>query len=288
MLFKPTKARTGPAVWLLLGILGLVTALLVWLIVDSVRTVGTLEYEVTPTQVTIVHGGSQEQIDRDEIVAVQVIERPSGARRLFGTSLPGLKAGRWSFTETGHITLYATALSPLVVLETAERKFGVSPEDASGFVTAVEQGMVGTFAPVSVEGGAELVVLIIFLVLSILFILVLVLFLVRLARTLGYELGPDDLVVHGGLRPIRIPYKTITGVEEANPKGYPVRIGGASMPGLYWGRFTWRDVGPRLSLYATRMKPLVIVRTERRTYGLTPEDTEGFLRELERRIPHYR
>jgi hypothetical protein len=51
-----------------------------------------------------------------------------------------------------------------------------------------------------------------------------------------------------------------------------------------WGSFSWRSLGPNVKLYVTRLQPLVVLQTGGRTVGLSPEDAEGFARELKRRI----
>lgn len=63
-----------------------------------------------------------------------------------------------------------------------------------------------------------------------------------------------------------------------------VRILGTGMPGLYWGRFWWKQAGPGLRLYVTRYKPLVLISAGGLTYGVTPREEGRFVEELRRRL----
>lgn len=290
MIFRPPKPRNLGVLWAVLGISAGVTVFVVLLLAGTLRSAANLEYRLTPTHVIIDRGRDAVQIARSEIVAVELIEEPTGAFRRFGTSAPGVKTGSWYFDQTGPITLWATTYRPLVVIETRERKFGVSPADPEAFIQALRDGAGGNFPPVSVEGGRSGLITL-SVVLSLLTVGAtgfLAVYLLRLVRSMGYELGPDHLVIRGGLRPVRIPYKEITAVERKEPQGSPLRIAGSNLPGLYWGKFSWSAVGPNLKLYATRLSPLVVVRAGKRVLGLSPEDEDRFVQELSKRIPRHR
>jgi len=278
-------------VWVVALVAGLTSLLVLGLAVWTAWGLATLRYEVTPGGVLVTYGPSRVEIGRDEITRLYLLERPTGGRRIAGSSLPGLKQGLWAFNETGRISLYATTTADLVVIETADRTWGLSPADPRAFLEAAgtaSGGPTRAFAPARPkEGGGAAWVAVLFGVALLVTATGLgtVVYLRRVAGTIGYELGLDALRIHGSWRPIVIPYRDITGVSIESPPGLPLRVAGISLPGLHWGAYSWKSVGPGLRLYATRLSPLVVVRTgKRRTYGLTPERDAEFVAELRRRI----
>ena len=284
MIFYPPKPRTGSLVWLLTLLTGLATLVVLGLSIWTAWGRATLRYDVTPAHLAITFGPSVVEIDRDQVRQVSLVERPTRGRRHVGTNMPGLKQGTWSFEETGRITLYATTTDALVVIETADRKWGISPEDPQAFMAAVASGGSGTFAPVRQSATGGVVMLFVVSALLIATTVSISVFLRRLAGTMRYEIGPDALRIYGGWRPIEVPYRAIESVSIENPSGVPLRIAGVGMPGLHWGPHQWKAVGPGLRLYSTRLKPLVVVRAGRRTYGLSPERDTEFVDELSRKI----
>jgi len=284
MIYRPQKAKTGSFIWIFSLLMGSVTLLVLGLSVWTAWGISTLHYDVTPTQVIITFGPTVVEIDRDQIEKASIIERPTRGRRIMGTSMPGLKQGRWSFQETGRITLYATTTESLVVIETPDRKWGISPADAQSLLSALERGTPGTFEPVGVSATSGVAFLFIIACFTLVTTVGVGLYVLRLSRNIRYELGSDALRIHGSWRPIEIPYKAIDAVSIESPDGMPLRVWGTGMPGLHWGAYSWKALGPSLRLYGTRLKPLVVVRTDQRTYGLTPEDDAGFVDELKRMI----
>lgn len=263
------------------SVIALGTALLV---IYTIWGAASMRYEVTPAAVTIHFGPSHIEIARSEIDQIQIRPALSRARRHFGTAFPGLYQGRWSFAETGPVDLYATTLKELVVIETNTQRFGISPDDPRAFQEAVQSGTRVQFSPVKSDAVWALGALGIFFLGTTLIAAVLVLQ-VGVPRRMEYELGPDALVIHGGLRPILVPYAKITDVKVESPAGRPWKLLGTSVPGLYWGSFSWKQAGPNLKLYATRLRPLVLILSGKNTYGLSPEDPETFLAELTKRLP---
>jgi hypothetical protein len=107
----------------------------------------------------------------------------------------------------------------------------------------------------------------------------------RFPRVLTYELGLEALVIETGWRPVRVPYAEIESVEETTLKGWPMRNVGTELKGIYWGSFTWSAVpGRRINLYATQLKPIVLIRAEKRSFGLSPADAAGFVGALRERF----
>lgn len=285
MQFHPPRPKPRPLLWAIAAIALLGFLLPAGLGVYTLWGALTLSYEITPDEVLIVYGPSTSRIEREAIESVQIVERPTRGRRHFGTNIPGHYQGRWSFAETGPVTLYATSLDRLVLIEADGQTWGISPDDAEGFLAAVERGRAGSFPPVSTDDIAG------FSILSLLpLILALVLgstlaYLIRLIRSLRYELTPHGLLIHGGWRPIALPYQKIGSVEIAEPEGAPVKSFAVALPDLYWGSFSWQQAGPNLRLHATRLRPLVLITCGKLTYGLSPEEHERFVAALKERLP---
>lgn len=282
MVFHPPKAKVGSAFWMVMVLFVAVSLLVVGLSIYLLQGTAALSYQITPDQVRITFGWKDTAIDRSAITDVRIIEEPSRRRRHVGTHLPGtLYEGRWSFDETGQITLFATSLQPLTVIETADGRWGISPADPHAFVHTVITEGVGDFPPqpaANTTGTALLTGVLI--VLTVPLPVFLTIYIVRLARRLRYELTDDRLIIYGAWRSVTLAYETISSVRVASPKGRPWRTLGMSMPGLYWGSFAWKNAGPNLTLFATRLRPLVLINVGRRTYGLSPKDHELFVTQL--------
>lgn len=283
MIYRPASARHHWSVWLLPAILSAALLLPVWFGIRTVWGAMTLQYELTPLELIITYGPRVERIDRQLITGVTLHENLTRGRRHIGTGLPNLKEGRFSYAETGAITMFAASTQPLTVVETTAGKWGISPANAGEFRRALAEGGSGRFDPVA--GASPWGVLwTAALPLGIgLGMAALWRYLVRMARRLAYELGHDALVIHGGFSPVKIPYGRIQRISIVTPPGFPWRSFGVSMPGLHWGDFRWSSLGGSLKLYATRLRPLVLIETGRERIGLTPEEPERFMAELERR-----
>lgn len=284
MRFEPVKSNPKAALWSMMGLVILLALVLVGVIVYSAWGAATLSYALTESGVEIVYGPSHVHIPREEITGVQVYERLSGGRRLFGTALPRLRQGLWSFNETGRITLYASTTDGMVVIETAGGRWGITPEVPRAFAEALETGATGQYPPRGRENPAGMVAMLLvpLFIVGLSFALIFPYF--RIAGRLRYELARDGLLIHGGSRPIKIPYREITGVEVKEPQGRPWKVFGVGLPGFYWGDFSWRALGPKLQLYATSLRPLVVISRGRRTVGISPRDPEAFVAELKRRL----
>src|SRR5690606_2680176 len=157
----------------------------------------TMRYDVTPRGLTIHFGPSRIEMARDEITEVEIHASLTRARRRFGTAFPGFYQGRWSFAETGPISLYATSLDTLVVIETERERYGISPEDPAAFLRALEAGEPAQFSAVSRDAAWGLSALGVGL-LIILLLSVVIVGQSRVRGRIAYELGPDVLVIHGG------------------------------------------------------------------------------------------
>ncbi|BAD41630.1 hypothetical protein STH2645 [Symbiobacterium thermophilum IAM 14863] len=254
---------------------------------SSMLSALNMRYEVTPEALRIRSGFSTREIPLDEVTGVWRPEALTGGVRKFGTSVPNLRTGRWRFNETGDITLYATRLETLVVVDTADGRYGVTPENPDAFTDALRSRLPAGFSPAGGSGTAAASMLIPLLLVAV--AVPTTLYAVglpsRFPQTLRYELGPDGLTIRTGFRPVQVRYADVERVEVASPKGYPIRIYGTAVGSLLWGKFRWPDAGPNLYLYCTRMKPLVLLRLrDDRTIGITPEEDERFVAELRKRM----
>lgn len=285
--FLPPHAPRSP---LLRVFMGLLTGLLIFvggMLGKDLFGALTLRYAVAPGEVIITYGLQTEHIPLDALKGSWVLERPTGVVRRAGTGTGSLKSGSWQTRETGPITLYATRLEPLLVLETESRRYGITPDDLEGFSRALSQRSPATFEP---AGGRTRSAL------SMLFPLALTVvgfgltsatiwLAGRFPKRLRYELGPDGLTIQTGWRPVRIGYQEIRKVERAEPAGHPLRLWGTHLPGVLWGCFSWKAAGPNLRLYATQARPLLLLHLDGdRTIGISPEEDERFVRALKQRM----
>lgn len=254
---------------------------------SSMLSAVNMQYQLTPEALRIRSGFSTREIPLDEVTALWRPESLTGGVRKFGTAMPGLRTGRFSFKETGNITLYATHLEALVIIDTADHRYGVTPEDPEAFMAAVQARTPGIFEPLGGTGRfpGSMVVLILVIVAGGAVTFYATGLAGRFPQTLRYELGPDGLTIRTGFRPVHIRYPDVERVELASPKGFPVRLYGTAIGGLLWGRFRWPDAGPNLHLYCTRMKPLVLLHLrDNRTIGITPEEDERFVEVIRTRL----
>ncbi|MEW8979737.1 MAG: PH domain-containing protein [Symbiobacterium sp.] len=266
-----------------------IVALVVALIAlgSSLLSAFNMQYEVRPEAIRVRSGLSTKEIPLDEVTNVWRPEKLSGGVRVFGTATSGLRTGRFRFNETGNITLYATQMDHLVVIDVGEDRYGLTPDDPEALMAAIADRATATFQPAGGRARATasmLVVVAVVLVAAGMAIYTLGLA-GRFPQALRYELGPDGLTIRTGFRPVRVGYSEIERVEVASPKGYPARVYGTAIGSLFWGRFRWSAAGPNLYLYCTRLKPLVLLHLRSgRTIGLTPEEDERFVEALRQRL----
>ncbi|HLN61515.1 MAG TPA: PH domain-containing protein [Symbiobacteriaceae bacterium] len=282
--FQPVRGRRST--WLYLIVLFIFLSLLIpfGLIGREVWAVSTMTYDLTPDAVLITYGADVIRVDRAAVTNPRLVS-PSSTRKLNGTGMPGAYSGRWQFAEFGQVRLYATRLEQVVLLPTPDQTWAVSPAEPEAFLNALQAGGTGQWQPARGESPWLTAAVIGFIDLLVFVIVAAILvYYARLPRTIRYALTDEGLRVEGGRLRLLLPYDRITSVEQATPAGHPWRKFGASLPGLHWGHFSWRSVGGPLRLYATALKPLVLVRTGQDVYGLTPEEPERFVTELSRRI----
>lgn len=264
----------------------LVTLFVVGLHVYTLAGAFTMRYEVTEPAIVIHFGFQKVRIPREDVEQAWILEEPTRLTRLVGTTAPGLHQGRWSTRETGQLSLFASEARPLLVIKTRGRTYGITPDDPEAMLAAIEEGTPAVFPPAGdpsrvVWGLAVPLTVVVLLLIAL--TVGLYLLTARFRHSLRYELHPSELVIQTGWHPIRIPYTSIRGAEIVHLPGSPLRKIGTHLPGLLWGKFTWRGAGPNLHLYATQKGPLVLISLESRTIGISPAEPEAFLQELNQR-----
>ena|GEM_PF-1208186 len=280
--FEPVAAPRSAWIWFILVLTGLTLVWAGWLMIRTVWGVNDLHYTLTETTLEISYGPTQVEIPRNEILSVEQVA-VSGGKRLFGTALPGLQEGAWTFPETGRVELYSTEPELLTVVQTPTKKYGISPADSAGFISAVEGGGTGRWDPAPTQAGRVAVVMSVIVLAIIIGTIVLLAAIAVGAKNILYVLDSDGILIQMGWMKARIPYKEIEALEKASPQGSPIRTVGAAMPGLYWGTFYFRKEKLRLKIYATQYRPLVLIHAGKSTYGLNPADADGFIAEVSRR-----
>ena len=285
MRFHPPKPKS----WPIASIVTILTLAFLLPTSSCLFAIGasTLTYQITPDEVVIVFGPSTSRIEREAIQEVQLLDRPTPIRRarIAGTSVPGHHLGHWTFEETGRVMLYATTLQSLVLLETENQKWALSPQDTEGFVAALRGGGTGNFAPVPTKSRLGLFVYALLPPVLLAAVGYPINYMLRVRRCMGYELAPDEMIIHGASKPVVLPYTHIDSVEIAEPQGTPQITRGLALSGLYCGSFSWRNVSQNLKLYATRLRPLILIKSGDVTYGLSPEEPERFIAALNERLP---
>lgn len=283
--FKPAAGRSTKALWWLVGFIAVISLLPLLALGRGVSGRSGLAYELTPTDLVIHYPPANVTVPRQAITGMQIYDRLTQGRRDMGTAMPGLYQGRWRFHETGRINLYASVQQQVVVLQTADGQWGITPAEPAAFVAAYQNGSTGSWAPA--PGGSPLSFVLPFgagfVILISLAAWVLVYY-IRLPGTIRYILSDEALLIQGGRLRLSLPYSTIDAVRLDSPRGLPWRTIGAHLPGLVWGRFAWKAAGPSLRIYATQLKPLVLVSSGGATYGISPADAEAFVSELCKRV----
>lgn len=95
-----------------------------------------------------------------------------------------------------------------------------------------------------------------------------------------YEIAPDGLHLrYGPLLHYHIPYDSIRKVWVHN---FPQRpyVRRVSSPGIQLYGALYHDMGKVMMCATARQGPILLIKTDRETYGITPQDEEGFIETL--------
>ena len=215
----------------------------------------------------------------------------AGTLRIAGTSGLFGYFGRYWSPGLGRFRLHATRRTGLVVVDTEDGRWVLSPEPAAAFVAALRRAAPrATELPAPGEGaaggaGRRLVVAavlgLVAVVVAGIFVSI-VGFTPRAARVAGEAV----VVERRWFGDVAIPLAGIRSAEPLAPaqrRGW-VRTMGTSLPGgVAYGRFSAPSLGS-FQLYAWRPGPMVLLETDDGRVVLTPDDPEAFLAELRSRL----
>lgn len=285
MTFSPVNPRPARWLWVIVAMILLVTLLPIFLMGRTLVGAHNLRYELTPTELVIRFVGMPTRIPRSAITDVQTYTHLSGGRRLMGTAMPGLYQGRWTFAETGRITLFASTTADILVVTTPDRVWGITPADPAAFADALEAGETGRWEPA--PGKSPWLFTLPFFLVLLLAVgggSAILIYYIRLPGTIRYHLTDDAVVIEGGRLRVALPYREVARAEVVSPRGYPLRLFGAQLGDLVWGSFRWKGLPGKLRIYATQTKPLVAITAGQVTYGISPAEPERFMAELTARI----
>lgn len=105
------------------------------------------------------------------------------------------------------------------------------------------------------------------------------------AKNLRYILDEKELVIKWAFNTKRVPYESIRGVRRTIGSS-SMKVVGASLPGLHIGSFTNPGGKGSVNLFATRLwGGILLIRSKWEIIGITPENEDDFLEELNRRVP---
>ncbi|MFH1368645.1 MAG: PH domain-containing protein [Elusimicrobiota bacterium] len=94
--------------------------------------------------------------------------------------------------------------------------------------------------------------------------------------SMRYMIEENGLILRAWPFKAVIGYKDIKSVELVPGKRYlKLRISGISTYGFYFGKFS--TVDGMADVYAGKIKDLVVIKTERKTYAVAPKDIDGFI-----------
>lgn len=105
------------------------------------------------------------------------------------------------------------------------------------------------------------------------------------AKNMEYVLDDKELVIKWAFNNKVIPLDSIKGIERTIGTS-SIKVVGASWPGFHIGSFTNPTGKGSVNLFATRIwGEIILIRTKWEVIGITPEDAEGFLNELNEKLP---
>lgn len=99
--------------------------------------------------------------------------------------------------------------------------------------------------------------------------------------TLGYALGDGKLEISSlfGLKKVELPFEQIRGYKRFSGSIRGVRLSGYGKSNAAIGRAVIEKIGTTY-MYVTSSKDMLYIKADDMNYGLSPEDAEGFVREL--------
>jgi len=105
------------------------------------------------------------------------------------------------------------------------------------------------------------------------------------AKNLEYRIEGEDLVIRWVFNQKRIPVQSIRKIRKVVGTS-SMKVAGASWPGFHWGTFTDPRGKGSANLYATRLwGDIILLQTKWETIGITPENPDEFLDDLNSLLP---
>lgn len=105
------------------------------------------------------------------------------------------------------------------------------------------------------------------------------------AGNMAYFLDKNELVIKWAFNKKKVPLANIKGVRRGVGMS-SLKIVGASWPGFHMGSFTDPGGKGSVNMFGTRLwGDIILIRTKWEVIGITPEDPEAFLEELQKLIP---
>lgn len=270
---KPRAAALVVAV-----LLGLVLAAgFVALLLVATRS-GRVSYTVGPTHLVVDSGSRLDGVRELPLSSVREarVVALRGARRVFGTGMPGLCTGKWSFDEIGSVWLAGDCSSRGVLIRTTgEAAVVVTPPDPERFVRALEARTAERIELAAPESALFRIVPGAFAAVMAVSTALLTALLLFAPRRMRYVVGNGALEVHTLFSRSKWPASTLR-VRRHAP-AVTLRVMGTAFPGYYTGRF--RADGQPTRIYATDLRDGVLVEGAHRVF-LSPADVSGFLAAL--------
>jgi hypothetical protein len=99
----------------------------------------------------------------------------------------------------------------------------------------------------------------------------------------NYSLDREKLTLTWGLRVEQIPVSEVEWVRPMEGLASPLNLPFVRLPGAIMGRHRHPDLGP-IEFLASDAKRLVLVATSKRVFVISPQDTAGFMQNIQRAI----
>jgi hypothetical protein len=99
----------------------------------------------------------------------------------------------------------------------------------------------------------------------------------------NYSLDRENLTLTWGLRVEQIPVSDVEWVRPREAQASPLALPFIHMPGAITGYRRHRDLGP-VEFLASDAKALLLVATSKRVFAISPQDTAGFMQNIQRAI----
>jgi len=106
-------------------------------------------------------------------------------------------------------------------------------------------------------------------------------FFLGIYHTFSYEVNKECIILRCGPFKSKIQYKDIKRISRVDDLGFPVA--GLKLPSYFLTNCYFQHYG-WITMYATRNKDVVIIETDKKKYGITPQNTEEFISTLNEKL----